>query len=78
MEDLDVNTSIWGIFMTATLRAAVHLGIDNVENLHSTQNQSKRTLKQFDGKVDQGSEWNPRYIRDQMEATNLTKDNFAQ
>ena len=32
MEDLDVNTSIWGIFMTATLQAAVHLGNDHVEN----------------------------------------------
>ena len=45
MEDLDVNTSIWRIFMTATLRAAVHLGNDYVVNLHSTKNQSKRTLK---------------------------------
>ena len=31
--------------MTATLQAAVNLGNDNVENLHSTENQSKRTLK---------------------------------
>ena len=38
MEDLDVNTSIWRIFMTATLRAAVHLGNDYVVNLHSTKN----------------------------------------
>ena len=48
MEDLDVNTSIWGIFMTATLQAAVHLGaIDYVENLHPTKNHPKRTLKQL-------------------------------
>ena len=47
MEDLDVNTSMWRIFMTDTLRAAVHLGNDYVEKLFSTNNQSKRTLKQF-------------------------------
>ena len=33
---------------------------------------------QCDGEVDQGSERNPRYIRDQLAATNLAKDNFAQ
>ena len=33
--------------MTATLQATVHLGNDYVENLHSTKNQSKRTLKQL-------------------------------
>ena len=37
MEDLDVNTSRWGIFMTATLQAAVHLENDDVENLHCTK-----------------------------------------
>ena len=31
-EDLDVNTSIWRIFVSATLQAAVHLGNDYVEN----------------------------------------------
>ena len=36
MKDIDVNMSIWGIFMTATFQAAVHLGNNNVENLHST------------------------------------------
>ena len=28
MDDLDVNTAIWGIFMNVTLQAAVHLGQD--------------------------------------------------
>ena len=28
MDDLDVNKAIWGIFLNATLRAAVHLGQD--------------------------------------------------
>ena len=48
MEDLDENTSIWEkLCPPATLQAAVHLGIDYVENLHSTENQLKRTLKQL-------------------------------
>ena len=29
MDDLDVNVAIWGIFLNATLRAAVHLGQDH-------------------------------------------------
>ena len=45
MEDLDVNTSIWRIFMTATLHAAVHVGDAYVESLHPAKNLSKRTLK---------------------------------
>ena len=28
MKDLDVNTAIWGIFMSVTLQVAVHLGND--------------------------------------------------
>ena len=31
MKDLDVNTAIWGIFMSVTLQAAVHLGKDFTE-----------------------------------------------
>ena len=33
MEDLNVNLDIWGMFMNATLRAAVHLGKDHDTNL---------------------------------------------
>ena len=71
MEDLEVNTSILRIFMTATLQAAVHLGNDYVENLLCTQNQLERTLK-----PSKGSERNPRNISDQLAATNLAQDNF--
>ena len=35
------------------------------------------TVIQCDGKVDQGSERNPRYFRDHLAATNLAKDNSA-
>ena len=47
MEDLDVNTAIWGIFMSVTLQAAVHLGKDYTENLRSTKNQPKKSLRQL-------------------------------
>ena len=47
MKDLQVNTALWGIFMSVTLQAAVHLGTDYTENLRSTNNQSKKSLKQF-------------------------------
>ena len=47
MEDLDVNTIIWGMFMSVTLQAAVHLGKDYAVDLHSIKHQPKRTLKQL-------------------------------
>ena len=33
--------------MSATLAAAVHFGQDYLENLHSTKNQTQRTMRQF-------------------------------
>ena len=33
LNDSDVNMAIWGIFLNATLRAAVHLGQDHKANL---------------------------------------------
>ena len=47
MNDLDTKTLIWGLFMFATVVAAVHLWIYHVENLHSTKNQAQRTIKQL-------------------------------
>ena len=38
MDDLDVNMAIWGIFLNATLRAAVHLGQDHEANLRQVKN----------------------------------------
>ena len=38
MDDLDVNMAIWGIFLNATLRAAVHLGQDYEANLRYVKN----------------------------------------
>ena len=49
MNNFDVSPIIWRIFMYVTLQAAVHLGkdYDYSENLLSTGNQPKRTLKQL-------------------------------
>ena len=46
MKDIDAKAIIWGMFMSVTLQAAVHLGNDYAENEHSIENQPKRTLKQ--------------------------------
>ena len=45
MKNLDVNTAIRGIFVSVTLHAAVHLGVDYTENLRSTKNQPKNSLR---------------------------------
>ena len=42
MNDLDTNSLIWGVFMSATLDAAVHLGKDYLENLHSMKIRHER------------------------------------
>ena len=47
MKDLDVNTALWGRFMSVTLQAAVHLGKDYREILRSTKNQPKKSLRQL-------------------------------
>ena len=39
MEDPDVKTLIWGMFLNVPQQAAVHLGNDFLENLDSTKNQ---------------------------------------
>ena len=41
MEDLDVNTIMWVMFMSVTLQAAVDLGNDYAENLHSSKKKAQ-------------------------------------
>ena len=71
MEDLDVNTLIWGIFMTATLQDAVHLENDDVENVLSTKNQPKRILKQL---FNDTRKW----IKDQKEIQGMSMISWQQ
>ena len=47
MEDLDVTTIVWRMFMSVTLQAALHFGKDFSENSHSIKNQPMRSLKQL-------------------------------
>ena len=47
MKNLDVNTAKWSILMSVTFQAAVHLGTDYTENVRSTKNQHKKSLRQF-------------------------------
>ena len=47
MEDLDVNVAIWGLFMNATLEAAVHLGNDHDVNLRKVKSSFWRSTGQL-------------------------------
>ena len=47
MPEIDVNTMIWGMFMSATMEAAVHLGQDHQENLHTTKNADFEKITQL-------------------------------
>ena len=68
-EGLDVNTLIWRMFMTVTLQAAVRLGNDYLENLHSTKNQPQRRVKQlFDATI--------KLVRDQKEIQGISVINW--
>ena len=44
---LDVNVGIWGIFLNATLRAAVHLGQDHEVNLRPVKNNLRNSVRQI-------------------------------
>ena len=44
MEDLDVNVAIWGVFMNATLKTAVHLGNDHDVKSRHVRNSFWRSL----------------------------------
>ena len=47
MKDLNVNFAVWGIFLFATLRAAVHLGQDHEANLRCMTNNLWNSVDQF-------------------------------
>ena len=71
MKNLDVNTVIWGIFMSVTLHAAVHLGENFTENLRSTMNQPKKSLRQL-------FQVTQRLITDETESSGLTTIDWQQ
>ena len=46
MPDIDINAMILGIFMSATTKAAVHLGQDYQQNLRATKKTNFDKVKQ--------------------------------
>ena len=78
LNDLDVNTAIWGIFMTVTLHAAVHLGQDFSGNLRYTKNQplkSVRHLFQTTDRLITDPSRNYRTVHDWLEAAYVERNN---
>ena len=45
MLDVEVNGIFWRIFMSASMKAAVHLGQDYEENLRTTKNTDFEQVK---------------------------------
>ena len=71
MENLDANAAIWGIFMSVTLQAAVHHGTDYMDNLRSTRNQSKKSLRQL-------FQVTRKLLTDQTDITDITTTDWQQ
>ena len=68
MDDLDVNMAIWGIFLNATLRAAVHLEPDHEANLRYVLCNSVGQSFHKTGKL----------ISEQKEITGVSTHNFRE
>ena len=47
MPEIDGNMMTWGMFMSAAMKAAVHLGQDYQNNLRSTKNTDFEKIKQL-------------------------------
>ena len=71
LKDLDVNTSIWGIFMSVTLQAAVHRGRDDSLNLRSVKNESSKSVEHLFRTTE-------KLIKEQTEITGLSTINWDQ
>ena len=71
VENLDVNTAVWWKFLSAAQKAAVHLGTDFTENLRSTRNQPKKSLRQL-------FQLTQKLITDQTEITGITTIDWQQ
>ena len=48
--EVERHSLIWGLFMTSSMQAAIFLGKDYFENLHSVRNTDKRPPKLVHGK----------------------------
>ena len=78
MKHLDVNTAIWGIYLSVTLQATVHLGIDYTENLRSATNKPKKSFRlSSDSEVDHWPDWNYRNCNDWLAAAHVERRDSA-
>ena len=71
MENLEVNAVSCGIFMSVTLQVAVHVGTNYTDNLRSTRNQPKKSLRQL-------FQVTRKLISDQTEITGITTIDWQQ
>ena len=71
LKDVDVNTAACFFFTSVTLQAAVHLGKHYADNLRSTKNQPKNSLRHL-------FQVTERLITDQTETTGLTTIDWQQ
>ena len=65
MQNLDVNTTLWSIYMSFILQATVHLGKDYTENLQNTKNKPKKSSREL-------FQVTERLITDQTEIIGIT------
>ena len=56
MLEININSMIWRIFMSATANAAVHLGQDYQENIRTTKNTESQTVVRYLAEIDPGSQ----------------------
>ena len=75
MDDLNLNTMIWGTFILVTPRAEVYLGKNCLENLHSTKNQPQGRCNQEACQWTDRNSWN---IRDQLARRILEEDDSVE
>ena len=71
LNDLDVNTALWGIFVNVTLEAAVHLDQDHMENLRFSKKQLLKSVKEF-------FQMTEKLIKDHKEINNLTTIDYKE
>ena len=66
VNDLDTNSFLWRVFVSAAVDAAVCLGTHYLVNVHSTKNQAQRTIRKlFDA--------SQKLITDQTEIQGVSK-----
>ena len=80
MNDLDTNSLMWGMFMSAALDAAVHFGkllFGELKFYQKSETTNGKTNVRRVTKVDHRSNRDSRFFKDWVAHTPLAKDNFV-